>query len=350
MLAKQISRGLGSIYTPLSEENIVKVYTNYANKIINIMEIVYQEIELAESLIIVGRKNEYWKDIFLNRALPIYESLLSDNDVRLANLYEELGNNQEAFKRYEKYQLMFTLDSNPSYYSYHYVGGRQEELKWELYLPMSDILLAEKYYYVAEEEKNIDYAEKAWSLYKKNKKENTDKGVKAYKRYIQYCIMNKQKVRLNIALNEIEKNNISLFSKAEVYRTIFESNYSLKKYNEAEKNGILAIECYKKSLLSVDKIISEVSSLYWSMAELYANWGDKNKTEEMLTQLQLYDSKYLEKVDIKNVKLMLKAAQGKYKDACEYLRLLQIDEEIPPFFFKLYCVFGPLRSWYNRHR
>ena len=350
LLAKQISRGLGSIYTPLSKESVVKVYTDYANKIINIMEIVYQEIELAESLIIVGRKNKYWKDIFLNRALPIYESLLSDNDVCLANLYEELGNNQEAFKRYEKYQLMFTLDSKPSYDSYHYVGGRQEELKWELYLPMSDILLAEKYYYVAEKEKNIDYAEKAWSLYKKNKKENTDKGVKAYKRYIQYCIMNKQKVRLNIALDEIEKNNISLFSKAEVYRTIFESNYSLKKYNEAEKNGILAIECYKKSLLSVDKIISEVSSLYWSMAELYANWGDKNKTEEMLTQLQLYDSKYLEKVDIKNVKLMLKAAQGKYKDACEYLRLLQIDEEIPPFFFKLYCVFGPLRSWYNRHR
>lgn len=287
---------------------------------------------------------------FLNRVLSIYESLLSDNDVRLANLYEELGNNQEAFKRYEKYQLMFILDSNPSYDSYHYVDGRQEELKWELYLPMSDILLAEKYYYVAEKEKNIDYAEKTWSLYKKNKKENTDKGVKAYKRYIQYCIMNKQKVRLHIALDEIEKNNISLFSKAEVYRTIFESNYSLKKYTEAEKNGILAIECYKKSLLSVDKIISEVSSLYWSMAELYANWGNENKTEEMLTQLQLYDSGYLEKVDIKNVKLMLKAAQGKYKDACEYLRLLQIDKEIPPFFFKLYCVFGPLRSWYNRHR
>lgn len=352
LLAKQISRGLGSIYTPLSKENVVKVYTDYANKIINIMEIVYQEtkIELAESLIIVGRKNEYWKDIFLNRVLSIYESLLSDNDVRLANLYEELGNNQEAFKRYEKYQLMFILDSNPSYDSYHYVDGRQEELKWELYLPMSDILLAEKYYYVAEKEKNIDYAEKTWSLYKKNKKENTDKGVKAYKRYIQYCIMNKQKVRLHIALDEIEKNNISLFSKAEVYRTIFESNYSLKKYTEAEKNGILAIECYKKSLLSVDKIISEVSSLYWSTAELYANWGNENKTEEMLTQLQLYDSGYLEKVDIKNVKLMLKAAQGKYKDACEYLRLLQIDKEIPPFFFKLYCVFGPLRSWYNRHR
>lgn len=336
-----------------------KERTVYTRLILDIFRCNYNKDKCAEQLILAGRNLWYCGSCgksLIEEALGIYEQYLPENDIRLANLYEELGKIEKALKLYEKHQSTFLLKYRPEY--------RPTRGLWEDYFPMKKTFLAKLYYDNAKAiklKKGVDFAERAVSLLKEEENQQViiskDIILYAYKRYAYLCAITRQELRLKVLIEEFLMEYHDEEELACFYHEIFEGYSAVDSFRNARENGYLALEKYNAVGVS-EQMAESMIKLFERLAYIEACCGKEEATQNYLKNAKQLIDQYSHDEYVENrykelyftYNGLLNIAKGNYKEAVEYYRKIEENGPIFEFLIRVFCLFGPIWSFFNRRK